>query len=95
MSIHMRSGFLILLTIFTMIAIRPALCASLAEEYAEQALFYRITVSIWDKRWEDAEKLRNMFMVKYNQSPKINIVQDEYGLLITRRIIALEKNEVK
>ena len=60
-----------------------------ASEFAEQALFYRLTVAIWDKKWDDAKELRKLFAERHPSSSRIKIVQDEYGQLIAKKLTAL------
>ena len=64
-----------------------------ASAFAEQALFYRMTLAIWAKKWELAKSLRQEFVGRYPASEKIPVVTDEYGELIARRIVCLAANE--
>ena len=60
--------------------------------FAEQALFYRMTLAIWTKRWELAAALRRDFVERYPASEKTPVVTGEYGELISRRIVCLAEN---
>ena len=62
---------------------------------AEMALFYRLTLAIWAKRWNDAQTLREEFFRRHPDSVKRKIVENEYGELIARRITVLEENVIK
>ncbi len=62
---------------------------------AERALFYRLTLAIWTKQWEEATTLRNEFFKRHPKSEKMKIVEVEYGELIARRITVLEENIVR
>lgn len=62
---------------------------------AETALFYRLTLAIWAKRWNDAQTLREEFFRRHPDSVKRKIVENEYGELIARRITVLEENVIK
>lgn len=57
--------------------------------FAEQAMFYRITLAIWTKRWELAANLRNEFVNRYPASDKLPVVTGEYSELIARRMVCL------
>ena len=60
-----------------------------ASPLAEQAMFYRITLAIWTKRWELAANLRNEFVNRYPESDKLPVVTGEYAELIARRMVCL------
>lgn len=62
---------------------------------AEKALFYRLTLAIWTKRWALASELSKEFVKRHPDSSQVNIVTGEYGELIARRITALESSEIK
>ena len=62
---------------------------------AGQALFYRLTLTIWTKQWSLTTSLRDEFVARYPKSAMRDIVVDEYGELIARRIPVLEKNFVQ
>jgi len=60
---------------------------------AERALFYRTTLAIWTKRWDEAKALRQLFVGRYPNSRQIGIMKGEYSELIARRITSLDDNE--
>ena len=62
---------------------------------SEQALFYRMTIAIWSRRWNEAEELQKRFVAKYPNSTRLPIATKEYAELIARRIPCLPETDAQ